>query len=181
MAGGDTTATAISAIVLYICNNAHVQEKLRAELDAAGFTAKRPTSSIASNITARGLPYLQACIKEGLRMHPPIIGLMDKIPGPEGDTLPDGRYIPPETHVGYCAWGLQRNEDIFGSDVNVYRPERWLEHASDEDKWAKERNLELVFSYGRFLCMGKDVALMEMNKVVSEVRYIRGRLKISSS
>lgn len=155
--------------MLYICSNAEVQAKLRRELHEAGLTPTRPTSSIVSNTDAKRLPYLQACIKEGLRIHPPIIGLMDKIPGPEGDTLPDGRYIPPETHVGYCAWGLQRNPTIYGEDVNVFRPERWLEHKDEEDKWAKERNLDLVFSHGRFTCLGKDTALMEINKCLAEV------------
>jgi cytochrome P450 len=159
----------LSATVLYICSNVEVQAKLRRELHDAGLNPKRPTSSIVSNADAKRLPYVEACIKEGLRIHPPIIGLTDKIPGPEGDTLPDGRYIPPETHVGYCAWGLRRNPAVYGKDASVFRPERWLEHENEEDKWAKERNLELVFSYGRFTCMGKDIALMELTKCLAEV------------
>jgi len=57
---------------------------------------------ISSPITdneAKQLPYLQATIKEGLRICPPVSGLMDKEVPPEGDTV-DGVFVPGGTKIG---------------------------------------------------------------------------------
>ncbi len=37
-----------------------------------------------------------------------------------------------------------------------------------------ERNSELIFGHGRFKCLGQAVALMELNKVFVEVRWLLG-------
>jgi hypothetical protein len=35
-----------------------------------------------------------------------------------------------------------------------------------------ESSLELIFSYGRFQCLGKNLAMMELNKIFVEVRTV---------
>lgn len=113
------------------------------------------------------MPYLQAVIKEGLRIFPPVTGLMSKEVPPGGDML-NGKFIPPGTKIGYCAWGIFRNVKTWGADSGVFRPERWLE-GSPENIREKELALELVFAHGRWQCLGKNVALIELNKVFVEV------------
>lgn len=44
-----------------------------------------------------------------------------------------------QTVVGINAWVLHRDEKVFGSDANVFRPERWL--GSKEDVANLEKNL----------------------------------------
>lgn len=114
------------------------------------------------------MPYLQAVIKEGLRIHPPVVGLMSKEVPKGGDTF-KGTYLPEGTHIGYCAWGLYRREETWGEDRHEFRPERWLESSPEKLK-EMEGTLELVFGYGRWQCLGRNVALMELNKVFVEVR-----------
>ena len=72
--------------------------KLRAEIDTA-ISDGRISSSPISDADARRLPYLQACIKEGLRIWPPLTGLMDKVAPSEGDMWND-IYIPGGTKIG---------------------------------------------------------------------------------
>jgi cytochrome P450 len=70
VAGSDTTGTAIRTTFLCLITNPRVLSKPRAETAAA---------SVSVPITdgeARKLPYLQAVIKEGLRIWPPVVGLM---------------------------------------------------------------------------------------------------------
>lgn len=69
-----------------------------AEIDKA--VDKGSISSPIRDPEARNLPYLQACIKEGLRMFPPVTGLLDKVVPSEGDTL-NGVLIPGGTIIGY--------------------------------------------------------------------------------
>lgn len=154
--------------MLHIITNPNVYSKLRAEI--AGTHYSEP---IIPDSIGRDLPYLQAVIKEGLRIFPPVAGLMSKQVPPQGDTW-KGQFIPGGTKVGYCAWGIFRREDIWGSDAGEFRPERWLE--SDPEKLKEmEGALELIFSYGRWQCLGRPVALMELNKIYVEASLILER------
>lgn len=136
-----------------------------------------PKHTIITDAQARRLPYLQAVIKEGLRIFPPVTGLMIKDVPPTGDEY-RGMKIPPGTKIGYSAFGLFRDASIWGRDVDVFRPERWLSREIggdeiDEDVKERESTLELVFGYGRWQCLGKNVALIELNKVYFEVSFPR--------
>ena len=173
MAGADTTATAIRATVLYIISNPRVLEKLRAEVNQNSFSGP-----IISDSEARAMPYLQAVIKEGLRIHPPVASLMSKEVPKGGDTF-KGHYLPEGTSIGYCAWGIFRKKDIWGEDSDQFRPERWLEAPEDELR-RMESALELIFGYGRWQCLGKNIALMELNKVIPEVRHLLPHLPFES-
>lgn len=110
---------------------------------------------------------MQAVIKEGLRIHPPVTGLMLKEVPLQGDTVL-GYYLPPKTKIGYSAFGLFLDPKLWGNDAKIYRPERWLEGTPEEIR-RKEHNLELVFGGGRSQCLGKTVAAIELNKVIVEV------------
>ncbi|KAF2431683.1 cytochrome P450, partial [Tothia fuscella] len=165
MAGSDTSATVIRVVFLYLITSPHMMSKLRAELDA-GIKSGQISSPI-SDTEARKLPYLQACIKEAIRLWPPVTGILQKVVPPEGDTF-NGTYIPGGTFIGQCAWALGRNPDIYGPDFSLFRPERWLE-ATGEKLQKMERQADLTFGYGRFACLGKPVAQMELNKVFVEI------------
>jgi cytochrome P450 len=63
---------------------------------------------------------------------------------------------------------ILRSQALFGTDVDVFRPERFL--ALDEQKRRDmERDVGFAFGYGQWGCAGKSIALMEINKVIFEV------------
>ncbi|TQS32065.1 hypothetical protein Golomagni_07632, partial [Golovinomyces magnicellulatus] len=165
VAGSDTTATVIRSTMLHIMTTPRVLAKLLSEIESANLSAE-----IISDAKARTLPFLQAVIKEGMRIFPPVAGLMAKQAPPQGHYW-KGVFIPGGTRVGSCAWGLFRREDIWGEDSQQFRPERWLE-SSPEELSAMEGALDLIFSYGRWQCLGRPIALMELNKVFVQVSYL---------
>ncbi|EMR65628.1 putative cytochrome p450 protein [Eutypa lata UCREL1] len=116
---------------------------------------------------AKTLPYLQAVIYEGLRIHPPFTGLLCKKVPPEGDTY-DGKFIPGGTRIAHSTWSIMRNKQVFGEDVEVFRPERWL-GIDDARRTTMERTVDLAFGYGRWACAGKTVSFMELNKFYVEL------------
>lgn len=59
-------------------------------------------------------------------------------------------------------------QDIFGADPDVFRPERWLE-APPERRDLMGRMVDLLFGHGRYMCAGKSLAIMELNKIFVEV------------
>jgi len=136
----------------------------------AKFRAEYFNALISSPITdaeGRNLPYLQAIIKEGLRIWPPIVGLQGKLVPPGGDMI-NGQFVPAGTKVGTAIFGMMRNKKIFGEDVDVFRPERWID-ASPEKIKEREQTVDLVFGTGRFKCLGNNVALIQLNKIFVEV------------
>jgi cytochrome P450 len=55
-----------------------------------------------------------------------------------------------------------------GQDADTFRPERWLD-VSPEKLKEMGSTLELVFSYRKYQCLGKNLAMMELNKISVEV------------
>jgi cytochrome P450 len=151
--------------MLYLMTSHHAYSALQHEIDTA--ITKNTISSPITDTEGRKLPYLQAVIKEGLRIYPPVTGLMLKEVPKGGDVL-NGVFIPGGAEIGYCAWGVHRSKDVFGEDADMFRPERWLE-AEGEKLRVMNSTVELVFNYGKWQCPGKSVAAIELNKVFVEV------------
>lgn len=95
---------------------------------------------------------------------------MFKLAPPGGDVIA-GIPIPEGTKVGICWYGLSRNKESYGEDANVFRPERWLE-SSAEKLEKMEKTYELTFAPGRYSCLGKDLALLVLNKIFVEVSEV---------
>ena len=169
MAGSDTTVTALRMTVLFVTTSPATLARLLAELDEAEESGKLSKPMARDSEIRAHLPYLCACIKETLRMWPPVLGLGFKEVPKGGDTV-NGIFLPAGTSVGYGAWGLHRSKTVYGDDAEIYRPGRWVD-TKDEQKLAEmTRSADLVFSYGKNGCLGKPVAIMELNKAVTEVR-----------
>ncbi|CAI6337947.1 unnamed protein product [Periconia digitata] len=179
LAGSDTTATAIRCLMLHIVSNPRVYNMLQAEIDNAFNDGLVQADGIISEAVASTLPYLQAVIREGLRIHPPITDVVPKVVPKGGDSLiVDGvlTHFPEGTNIGYDVFGLARRRDLFGEDVDVFRPERWIsKELSDGDSERMEvmrRTTEMIFGHGKYQCLGKPIAWMEMHKVIFELlRY----------
>ena len=52
----------------------------------------------------------------------------------------------------------------------LFRPERWLE-ANGEQSHQMERSLRLAWGHGKYSCLGKNIALMNLNKAFFEVSF----------
>lgn len=166
IAGSDTSASTIRAVMLHLLANPVAYRKLQQEIDT--FISSGEISSPIKDSEARQMPYLQAVIKEGLRILPPAGGTFFKEVPPGGDTI-DGKFIPAGTQIGSSPLGIHHSKKIFGPDSELYRPERWLQ--ADPEHLAQMTNtVDLVFHYGKYQCLGKTVALMEFNKIFVEVR-----------
>lgn len=174
-AGSDSTASSLRLTLHFICTSPPVLQRLLAEANAA-IAAGKISRPVIKDSEARQLPYLQACIKEGLRVYPPVTGLMAKLVPEGGVTIDvDGveKFVPAGTQIAWNSWGIMRNQEIFGPDCEIYRPERWLpKDGSEKEHFRITRMTETVslcFGHGRFGCLGRGVATMELNKAVIEV------------
>jgi len=137
---------------------------MQAEIDS-GISDGRISSPI-TDAEARKLPFLQACIKEGFRYWPPITGIMPHIS--QRDGVIGGIHIPAGTNVAWSARAVMRNKDMFGADAEMFNPHRWLK-VSPEKLLAMENTVDLCFGQGRWGCLGRPIAMLELNKMVVEV------------
>ncbi|KAK3685320.1 cytochrome P450 [Podospora appendiculata] len=165
IAGSDTSASTIRLVMLHLLGNPAAYRKLQAEIDKS--IAAGAISSPIKDVEAREMPYLQAVIKEGLRIKPPASGAFFKTVPAGGDVI-DGKFIPAGTQIGSSPFGIHHSKKVFGEDAGLFRPERWLE--ADADSFAlMTSTVDLVFHYGKFQCLGKTVAFMEFNKIFVEL------------
>jgi cytochrome P450 len=122
--------------------------------------------------TRQHLPFFVACIKEGLRLNPPAPNLFARVVPPGGKTI-DGHFIPGGADVTSHAYIVQRDAATYGSDANEFVPERWMQ--------SEARNFELeaaqfTFGTGARVCLGRDVAVLEMYKLLPEVSSAGGHV-----
>jgi cytochrome P450 len=163
-AGSDTTAISLTAAIAHLSMNPNVLAKLRDELEDA--ISKGTASDPITFKEAQKLPYLHAVIQEALRVHPAVGAPLTRVIGLNGATLA-GQYFPPGTEVGVNAWVVHNNKQIFGPDASEFKPERWLTNDA-EKRAAMDRNF-LAFGAGSRTCIGKNISLMEMYKVLPQI------------
>jgi cytochrome P450 len=147
-AGHETTATSLAWAVERIASNPHVLARLQAELQAAGGVNASP-ERIA------GLPYLDATIKEVMRVRPvvPAIGRKLVEPAEIG-----GYSMPAGTIVGACIYLAHRDPKNY-PNPEEFRPERFLGTPTDPVTW-------LPFGGGIRRCIGAQFATYELKIVL---------------
>ncbi|KAG9235555.1 cytochrome P450 [Amylocarpus encephaloides] len=158
VAGSETTANALSGMLARLVYNPDKYKKLCDEIRGAFEEEKEIRYEKLGE-----LPYLNAVIEEGLRIHPPVpTGLLRTVPK-DGDTV-DGFWVPGGTAVSVGSWAASHNEKNF-RDADKFIPERWIEKGYDTDR----KKAAQPFSLGPRGCIGKHLSYLEM-------RIILGRL-----
>lgn len=147
-AGSDTTAISLRSILYYALKTPHVLRQVVAEIDSTVGDRDCSRNPISFS-EANQMPYLQATIKESLRMHPAVGLLLERIVPANGVSIA-GTFLPAGTVVGICPWVLHRDKRIFGEDADTFRPERWLEASSESLKLMERSNLAVSFYIGFF-------------------------------
>ncbi len=164
-AGSDTTAITLRAILYYILRTPDVLERLIKELDSANLSVPVTWKD------GQQLPYLDACIKEAMRMHPGVGMGLERVVPTDGLTLTDGTHLRSGTVVGINAWVVHRNKAVFGADANTYNPSRWLQGENEseaifQERYNNMRRHDFTFGQGTRTCLGKNISLIEIYKVI---------------
>lgn len=142
VAGHETTATGLAWAFELLLRNRRVLERLRETLAEGDET------------------YLDAVIKETLRIRPVISGI-GRVVREEPHTI--GPYvIPPGTEINPSIAGVHRRADRY-PEPSAFRPERFLgPDAPDTYTW-------LPFGGGTRRCLGASFATFEMRVVIRRV------------
>ncbi|OAA67679.1 Cytochrome P450 [Cordyceps fumosorosea ARSEF 2679] len=142
VAGSDTTAITLSAILYHLMRNPAALARLRAEVDELEKQGKLDDRGHVRFQDGKDMTYLQAVITEALRMHSATGLPLWRDVSKDGLML-SGQYFPEGTTVGLNNWCAHYNEAVFGQDAHEFRPERWLAE-QDEVKKLNAYYLPLV-------------------------------------
>lgn len=144
MAGSDTTAVSMRAIIYHILKNSEAKRKLVEEID--DLRKRGELSDPVRFDEAMKMKYLQAAIYEGLRVHPAVGMNLPRIV-PSGGAQICGHYIPAGNVVGVNAWAVHQNRDVYGEDADQFRPERWLKGDTGDMRKSQKSELHLPATY----------------------------------
>ena len=64
--------------------------------------------------------------------------------------------------MGINPWVVHRNEEVFGEDVEGFKPERWLREGRDSDMI----RFFFAFGSGARMSLGRNISWMEMSKLI---------------
>ena len=164
-AGSDTTAITLRAVLYYILRTPGVLARLMQELNSANL------SSPVTWKEGQQLVYLDACVKEAMRVHPGVGLGLERVVPVEGLTLTDGTRLQGGTVVSMNAWVVHRNKDVFGIDAQQYNPDRWLPSKGESEsafqaRYNNMRRHDFTFGAGTRTCIGKNISLIEIYKVI---------------
>ena len=146
-------------VMFHLLANPHTLSRLYDELRSGNLSRPFPKF-----VEVNALPYLDACVWEGIRMHPPFALALERIVPEDGITI-QGHYLPAGTNVGGSPYVVNRHKETFGQDAELWRPQRWLEKDM-QHKNKLERSV-LTFGAGRRICLGKHIGLMEVKKLIA--------------
>lgn len=160
VAGSETTANLLSGLFARLMWNPDKYRKLCEEIRTEFTTDEDITYERTSK-----LPYLNACLEEGLRIHPPVpTGLLRTVPK-AGDMI-DGHWVPGGVSVAVSGWAASHNPVNF-RDCDSFIPERWLDDAYATDL----KKAMQPFSLGPRGCIGRNLSYMEMRLIVARMLW----------
>uniref|UniRef100_A0A0W0FHZ6 Putative cytochrome P450 n=1 Tax=Moniliophthora roreri TaxID=221103 RepID=A0A0W0FHZ6_MONRR len=176
-AGLDSTSGAISRIIHMLSGNPEMQERLRREIIDSGVTQNMSTTGDLNN-----LPFLDAIVKETLRLFPPLI-TVDRIAVKdtvlpllkpiqlEDGTMAESLPIKKGTPLWIGIAMANRSPEVWGPDATEFKPERWLDAANPvADKDARlpgAWSSIMTFLGGPRTCIGYRFALLEIKVIIS--------------
>uniref|UniRef100_H0VH06 Cytochrome P450 family 4 subfamily F member 8 n=2 Tax=Cavia porcellus TaxID=10141 RepID=H0VH06_CAVPO len=163
--GHDTTASGLSWVLYNLAKHPEYQERCRQEVQEV--LRGRESEEVEWDDLAQ-LPFLTMCLKESLRLHPPVVGIARSCA--QDVVLPDDRVIPKGAICIISIFGIHHNPSVW-PDPEVYDPFRF-----DPENSQKRSPLAFIpFSVGSRNCIGQTFAMAEM-KVALAMTLLRFRV-----
>ncbi|KAF9255031.1 cytochrome P450 [Marasmius fiardii PR-910] len=156
-AGYESTTVAMTTALLALMDHPDVQVRLRTEL--LGVSADTPSMDQLNE-----LPYLDAFVKEVLRLYPPVpvtsrTALKDDVIPLWGESYRTIK-VKKGTNIAMSIVSVNRDKELWGEDAEDFRPERWSRNLPDAVPgiWGNT----MTFFGGPYGCIGWRFAVIEI-------------------
>jgi len=171
LAGRDTTSSALTWFFWLLSSHPHVEEAIYKEIAHLIAARSQDIDSSSSSPVLfsykemQNMHYLHASICESMRLYPPV--LLDSKHALHNDVLPDGTFVGKGTRVTYHPYAMGRMNAIWGADCLQFKPERWV---NKDGHFVPQSPFKFaVFQGGVRVCLGKEMAFIEMKFVAATV------------
>ncbi|XP_044314996.1 probable cytochrome P450 12e1, mitochondrial [Drosophila rhopaloa] len=165
-AGADPTLVSLAGILLSLSKNPDKQARLLEEIRE--ILPNKDSPLTMENM--RNMPYLRACIKEGIRMYPIGPGTLRRMPH---DVVLSGYRVVAGTDVGTAANYQMANMEQFVPKVREFIPERWLRDESNSNSHLVGDTatpfMYLPFGFGPRACAGKRIVDMMLEIAIARL------------
>ncbi|CAO2038302.1 unnamed protein product [Urochloa humidicola] len=160
VAGSDTSSTTTEWAMAALLNNPEVMEKVKGELRTVlGNKTQVEESDIAQ------LPYLQAVVKEVLRLYPAVASSFYRA---EATVQVQGYTISKGTTIILNIWAVHRDPDAW-TDPDKFMPERFMDGDID---FSNNKDCKLIpFGGGRRTCLGLPLAYRTVHLILASLLH----------
>ncbi|KAH6967569.1 cytochrome P450 [Ilyonectria sp. MPI-CAGE-AT-0026] len=162
LAGSETTATLLSGCIYNLLIYPDKMNTLLAEIRGSFTQVDDLTFERLSD-----LKYMNACLKEALRIYPPVPIGSPRVVLPGGQQIL-GKWIPCETRVSVHHWSTYHSEANF-KNADTFAPERWLK--TDPTYAGDALDAHQPFGFGPRNCLGQNMAMHEMRLILATLLF----------
>ncbi|TMW65606.1 hypothetical protein Poli38472_008248 [Pythium oligandrum] len=164
----DTTADTLSWLFYSMGKHPEVEKKLRDEFDSKLAHLGRDPSTYLTMEHLKPLVYLEAVIKETIRLYPAAPFTFREA---ADDTVICGDvFVRKGQQVVTAQYAIARSPAVWGPDAAEFHPERWVD--SETGKIKAESSFKfLSFSAGPRICAGMSLAMMELRILTANLLY----------
>lgn len=159
MAGRDTTSAAVTWLLWLLTGHREIENQVVEEI-----TASSGDHSLSFD-DLKQMNFIKACLCESMRLYPPVV--WDSKHAAKDDVLPDGTPVQKGNRVTYFQYGMGRMEALWGKDRLEFRPDRWLDEGGAVKAVSPYKFP--VFQAGPRVCLGKEMAFIQMKYVVAAI------------
>lgn len=156
IAGHDTTAISLAWLLDTLAQHPPVQDRLREEVHRV--FGDDPTA-VPTRDQLEGLEYMDAVVKEGLRMHPPVHNLMTRAAAEDTDL--GGYQVKKGTMVAISISSINRHPEVWDRP-DEFDPDRFLESKPKRWNW-------IPFSVGPRRCLGDRFSMLEQKTLLTKL------------
>ncbi|GLT37630.1 hypothetical protein SLA2020_119350 [Shorea laevis] len=162
LAGRDTTSAAMTWLFWLLSCHPEIERELLKE------TSAMAPEKMLDYESLKKLKLLKACLCESMRLYPPVA--WDSKHAMEDDTLPDGTPVRAGDRVTYFPYGMGRMEALWGKDRFKFKPSRWFNYNRLGGSLKEVCPYSFpVFQAGPRVCLGKEMAFIQMKYLVASI------------
>jgi sterol 14-demethylase len=157
-AGQHTSSITSTWTAFFLIFNKQCQEKvLNEQKSVVGDKSELDFDDLAQ------MGYLQDCVKESLRLHPPLIMLMRMCMQDCETTFEGKKYVIPKGDIVVTSPAAAGRMDTVFTNPDAFEPERFGEERAEH----KTQFAYLAFGGGMHACMGQQFGLLQVKVIMS--------------
>lgn len=170
VAGRDTVAAALTWFCWLVSTHPFVEAKILKEI-RENFEAKDEKGPWFFGVKeVNKLVYLQAALRETLRLFPPIP--INHRAATNADALPSGHHLKKGQRILLYFYAMGRMETIWGEDFLDFKPERWISFDGDQRRIVYIPPYKFTaYNAGPQTCVGMGMSFTEMKMAAANMLW----------